>query len=138
LPKPHGDGWQGGALSWQRGNQDEFFYLKIILATVAVIAVIAGLIEWNARRQAAALTREMLRPATAQEQTQLKAMTDQWEAEAAAETQQLREQLRQNSSTPQQQRRPRFDPRPLSSDERCIDHQRFQRVSNGWEQIGSC
>jgi DUF971 family protein len=28
--------------------------------------------------------------------------------------------------------------RPLKPDERCISGQRFRRVENGWEQIGSC
>jgi hypothetical protein len=30
-------------------------------------------------------------------------------------------------------------PRPLSDDERCVDHQRLQRLSNGWKQLpGRC
>jgi hypothetical protein len=36
------------------------------------------------------------------------------------------------------QRPPTQQPVPLRADERCIGKQRFRRVPNGWEQIGSC
>src|SRR5687768_2784940 len=114
---------------WKSDREDEFLYLKLLLALVAVIAAIAGLIEWNARRQAAAMTREMLRSATPEEQAQidhqLAAMEAEWQREAAK----LRRSLQTQPAAPVKR-----DRRPLGADERCIDGQRFKRLENGWAQ----
>ncbi|MBA0251820.1 hypothetical protein FEO92_11575 [Stenotrophomonas maltophilia] len=89
-----------------------------------------GLIEWNARRQAAAMTRELMRPATPEEQAELDRQAADWErklqAEAAAESAQVQREL---WATVQRAAPP---PRPLASDERCINGRRFQRIEGGW------
>lgn len=116
---------------WKSDREDEFFYLKLLLAAAVVILVVAGLIEWNARRQAAAMTRELLRPATPQEQAQI----DRYQREAAAEMQRMEREIRRPSRPAAQ---PRVNTRPLRDDERCIDGQRFRRIENGWLQAGTC
>jgi hypothetical protein len=52
---------------WPSDREDEFFYLKLVLGLVVAVLVVVALIEWNARRQAAAMTRELLRPPTPEE-----------------------------------------------------------------------
>lgn len=61
-------------MRWKSDREDEFFYLKLALMLAVVVNVIAGLIEWNARRQAAAFTRELMRPATLEELRQVQQM----------------------------------------------------------------
>jgi hypothetical protein len=119
---------------WKSDREDEFLYLKVFLAVVTVVAAIAGLIEWNARRQAAAMTREFMRPATPEEQAQIQrqlaGMEAGWQREAA--------RLQQSLRTRPAAQPARRDPRPLDGDERCIDGQRFKRLENGWSQNGTC
>ena len=126
-------------MTFKRRERDEFDVLSWVLIAAMVVAVIAGLIEFNARRQAAALTRELTRAPTAEEQQeqdrQLKAMEQRWQAEADAERPEMLRRLWGNPQTATQSATP---PQPLKLGERCINHQRFQRVSNGWVQIGSC
>ena len=99
------------------------------------IAVVMGLIEWNARRQAAAITREMFRPATADETRAIKQVTHQAELEA----ERALIDYRVRTPTPRRRsREPIRDLTPLAADERCINGQRFRRVSNGWIQNGTC
>src|SRR5688500_15867567 len=116
-------------MGWKSDREDEFFFLKLVIAAVFVVLLIAGLIEWNARRQAAAMTRELLRPATAEEQAQISGMNVELARQAEVEAAQLRRQLWGNGPTPQ--RSERIDARPLASDERCISGQRFRRLENG-------
>lgn len=123
-------------MAWKSDREDEFFYLKIALGVLAIAAIVAGLIEWNARRQAAAMTRELTRPMTYEESEalnrQLEAMEPS-EAELAA----MRDKLWEPPVAIQRPRKAR-DTRPLSDGERCIDGQRFHRLANGWEEIGTC
>ena len=122
-------------MGWKTDREDEFLLLKIGIAAVFIALTIAGLIEWNARRQAAAMTRELLRPATPEEQAQLAEMEAELTRQVEADAARLRRQLRRASEPP---KRPRVDTRPLAADERCISGQRFRRILNGWEEIGTC
>lgn len=60
----------------RRDSPDEFNYLVWILGAAAVVGIVMGLIEWNARRQAAAMTRELLRPATAEDRAAMQRAMD--------------------------------------------------------------
>jgi hypothetical protein len=105
-----------------------------ILVAVAIIGIIVGLIEWNARRQAAALTHEMLRPATAEEKAAIDAIAEESERE-------LKKQLAAEQRYTQQQMaelrqlRAKAAARSLEDNERCIGGTRMRRVDNGWQQV---
>lgn len=121
-------------------DNDKWLWLKIAIGIAVAIAIIMGLIEWNARRGAAAMTAELLRPATANEQAQIEAqmqdlersLTPSPEEEAA-----LRRAV-WGEPTRSPQRQQAVQRIPLATDERCIGGQRFRRLSNGWEEVGSC
>ncbi|WP_423160595.1 hypothetical protein [Stenotrophomonas maltophilia] len=104
------------------------------VAAVALILIAMGLIEWNARRQAAAMTRELMRPMTAQEQaafdTEMEKKTRQLEAETAAEVAAVRRTLQLDRALPVRERR------PLGAGERCIEGKRFKRMDGGgWRDM---
>ncbi|MBH1638060.1 hypothetical protein I5U57_01195 [Stenotrophomonas maltophilia] len=93
-----------------------------------------GLIEWNARRQAAAMTRELMRPATPEEQAMLDRQAAEWqrklEAETAAEMAQARQTIQLDRVVPVPDRN------PLQTGERCIDGRRFKRLEGGgWRDL---
>lgn len=119
-------------MGWKSSREDEFLYLKIAIAAAFAILLVLGLIEWNARRQAAAVERMLI--GTPGQQAALQREIAQMEAEAGAEMRTLRRRLDPPPARPAQ----RVDRRPLSEGERCIDHQRFRRVDNGWLQVGTC
>lgn len=121
-------------MRWKSDREDEFLYLKLLIAAAVVTLIAAGLIEWNVRRQAAAITRELLRPPTKGERRQIRAMEVELERQAQAEVARLRRQrelARRRTAT-------RVDSRPLVSGERCIDGQRIRRLENEWREIGTC
>ncbi len=105
-----------------------------MLVAVAIIGIVLGLIEWNARRQAAAVTREMLRPATAEEKAAIDAM-------AAEGERQLQQQLAAEQRYSRQQMaeirllRAKAAARPLEDNEKCVGETRMRRVDNGWKQV---
>lgn len=102
-------------------------WLYIGVSAGLLVAIAMGLIEWNARRQAAAMTRELMRPATPEEQAQLDRQHAEWErklkAESAAELAEVQRALWADG-TPA-----RPAPRPLGANERCIEGRRFQSES---------
>ncbi|MDQ7298029.1 hypothetical protein ACT6SE_10210 [Stenotrophomonas sp. LC732] len=109
-----------------------WLYIGVSAALLVVIAI--GLIEWNARRQAAAMTRELMRPATPEEQAALDRQTAEWEqklrAETAAELAQVRRTIQLDRALP------RVERRPLEAGERCIDGRRFKRMDGGgWRDL---
>ena len=53
-------------------------WVYIGVSAALLVAIPMGLIEWNAGRQAAAMTRELMRPATPEEQAQLDRQTAEW------------------------------------------------------------
>lgn len=113
-----------------RRNEPASPWLYIGVSAALLIAIAMGLIEWNARRQAAAMTRELMRPATPEEQAQLDRQSEEWErkmkAESAAELAEVRQALWADDASA------RPAPRPLGASERCIEGRRFQRIEGGW------
>lgn len=97
-----------------------------------LIAIAMDLIEWNARRQAAAVARELMRSFTAQEEAKPKAALDRdvrrlkaataTGVAAARRTVQLDRLL------------PVTEPRPLQAGERCMQGRRFKRIERGWRE----
>jgi len=120
-------------MHYQDRERDEFDVLMWVLVTAVAVSALAGLIEFNARRQAAAITREMMRPATPDEVRQLNEDILQSAAafEQAVRPARVVQPVRPNHSST-------YDTRPLDADERCIEHKRFRRLANGWASIGSC
>lgn len=119
---------------------DEFAWVKWLFIAAGTVAVIMGLIEWNARRQAAASVKEWMRPMTVDEKAQLEAAMAEQLAEldrelAKTPPQQIRQLQLRVGSPPASTSKERA---PLAPDERCMSGQRFQRVENGWVQVGSC
>ncbi|UNE61066.1 hypothetical protein [Xanthomonas oryzae] len=108
------------------------FWVRAGVCFVVLIIAAVGLIEWNARRQAAAMTAELLRPMTPREEAQFKAGQEKAERELAANTAKEVAQLRRRIlvGDPQQ-----VEVRPLSDGERCIQGRRFKRIANGWQQV---
>jgi len=113
-----------------RQNEPTSPWVYIGVSAALLVAIAMGLIEWNARRQAAAMTRELMRPATPEEQAHLDRQTAEWErklkAESAAELAEVQRALWADGATA------RPAPRPLDANERCIDGRRFQRIEGGW------
>lgn len=103
----------------------QWAYIAGGIALAVVIAM--GLIEWNARRQAAAMTRELTRPMTASEEAQFKAEMARADKEMAAA---LREAMPKVRQIPLRQNE--YMPLPLRPGERCIRGRRLQRIEGGW------
>lgn len=99
-------------------------------AVVLAVVIVMGLIEWNARRQAAAITRELMRPATPKEEARLRAEMAKLERDMTAAI---------DAATPRYQPIPptveRYQPLPLRDGERCIKGRRFQRIDGGWRDL---
>lgn len=108
-------------------------WLYIIVGATLLIAIAMGLIEWNARRQAAAMTRELTRPMTEKEQADFNAEMDrqvrQLQAQTANEVAAVQRTIRLDRVLPVQERR------PLKGGERCIEGRRFQRIEGGWRDL---
>lgn len=118
-------------MKWKSDREDEFLYLKVGIGLVVLVAIIFGAIEWNARRQAAAMMREFTRPMTDEESRQLE---NEFEELARMPPAAPVQTIEYRMPTKQKKR----DTRPLGEGERCINGQRFRRLPNGWEEIGSC
>ncbi|MEA9787079.1 hypothetical protein VDF90_07420 [Xanthomonas campestris pv. raphani] len=106
------------------------FWLKAGICLAVVVVVAMGLIEWNARRQAAAMTAEIMRPMTPNEQREFDPHLAQMAAEDAQELAVLRSQLWQDRSAAQS-----YEPEPLKPGQRCMQGRRLQRIENGWTQL---
>ena len=120
-------------------ERDEFDIVLYVVLGVIAIAVVMGLIEWNARRNAAAISRELMRPMTLEEERKLEdQMARAFPEPTAAEIDELRSQVWAKPARSVRRPTPTRDLSPLNEGERCINHQRFRRVSNGWIQNGTC
>jgi len=98
---------------------------------VAAILIVMGLIEWNARRQAAAITAELTRPMTKAEQAIFDADVAKLTREAEAEARAFRRTMEQAfDKTPVY-----VAPNPLRPSERCISGKRLQRIEGGWRDV---
>jgi hypothetical protein len=86
-----------------------------------------GLIEWNARRQAAAMTRELSRPMTLKEEAQFKADLARADKEMSVALEEVVPRV-QRFTLPQTE----YMPVPLRPGERCIRGRRLQRIEGGW------
>lgn len=79
------------------------------------------------------MTRELMRPMTAQEQAELKAAIDRdmrkLEAETAAEVAAVRRTIQLDRMLPVAERR------PLGAGERCMQGHRFTRIEGGWRDV---
>lgn len=106
------------------------FWLKALICLAVLVVVAMGLIEWNARRQAAAMTAALMRPLSPAEQKELERQRAKSEAEDAAVLADLRGQIWGEHTKAE-----RYNPSPLKRGERCIEGRRLQRVSNGWTQL---
>lgn len=96
--------------------------LGIILAAVVIFGI-PKLVAAYQYRQAVNEINEGIRASSAQFQ----------QATARAQQQRLQQQQQLEA-----RRRVEADAAALKADERCIGKQRFRRVPNGWEQIGTC
>lgn len=103
----------------------QWLYIAGGIALAIVIAM--GLIEWNARRQAAAITRELTRPMTAKEEAQFKAEMARADREMAAVLREAMPKVRQ-IPLPQAE----YMALPLRPGERCIRGRRLQPIEGGW------
>lgn len=103
----------------------------IVGGVVAAILIIMGLIEWNARRQAAAITAELTRPMTKAEQAKFDADVTKLTREAEAEARAFRRSMEQALDT-----MPAYAaPNPLRAGEQCMSGKRLQRIEGGWRDV---
>lgn len=97
-----------------------------------LIVIGMGLIEWNARRQAAAITRELMRPMTPKEEAQLNAemlkLQREVDRQALVQTQRAHRAFDQLTAEPPSLR-------PLRAGVRCINGRRFARIEGGWRDV---
>lgn len=126
-----------------RSKEPRSPWLLLVVGVVAVVVIAAALIEWNARRSVAAVTRELLRPATPEEQAAIdqgmKEIENSFEVseeESAAMRAAVFREVSYAPPPPPQRQQIRNE--PLGPEERCISGQRFRRLTNGWEEVGSC
>ncbi|NYF35099.1 hypothetical protein [Stenotrophomonas sp. JAI102] len=103
----------------------------IAAGVVVTILIAMGLIEWNVRRQAAAITAELTRPMTKAEQAKFDADVAKLNREAEAEARAFRRSMEQALDT-----MPAYAaPNPLRTGERCIGGKRLQRIEGGWRDV---
>ncbi|WP_152982605.1 hypothetical protein [Stenotrophomonas humi] len=115
-------------------SEESRFWLRAIVLVAAAVLIAMGLIEWNARRQVAALERA-LTPTPAQ----------QAQIEAA-----LRELEKAGKENEAIVRKIRLDPNklldtsgidwrapvePMRPGQRCIQGRRLERIEGGWRDI---
>lgn len=104
----------------------------VVGGTVVAVLIAMGLIEWNAKRQAAAITAELTRPMTAKEQARLDTEMAKLERESAAQVRELRRYLDHSVEVPASNFTP---PEPLQPGQRCISGRRFERIEGGWKNL---
>lgn len=100
---------------------------------VLAIVIIMGLIEWNARRQAAAISAELTRPMNKAEQARFDAQKAKWVAEEEALIREYRRYI-DRPITLRPQPIP-IAPAPLRNGQRCIGGKRFERIDGGWRDL---
>jgi len=113
--------------------QDDGLWLKLIATALIVIVVIMGLIEWNARRQVAALERAMT--PTPEEIAKLKAETRAMEQERRFQDAQDAHELARMQQEIWGEAQRAMTPRPLSQGERCMGGKRLVRIEGGWRDL---
>lgn len=105
-------------------------WLKAAIGLAIVIAIAMGLIEWNAKRQAAAMTAELLRPMTSAEKKH-------WDEQMRREAEDDRKAVEAAVRTVRIDQAPViYAPRaPLKDNQRCISGRRYERIRNGWRDL---
>lgn len=119
-----------------RGDGIALQWWHVIVAAAVVLASIMMLIEFKARREAAAVQRVLVGTPEEQAAWQAELKAQEREAQLAIKAMQASaqdQQIRQIQEMRQRMRRAALGP-----GERCIEGKRFRRVSNGWIQNGSC
>jgi hypothetical protein len=116
-------------------ERDEFDTLHWLIVIGAIAAVVAGLIEFNARRQAKASVQAWEQALTITPEQQAKIDADMAAMEAQARAQLWRASPPRTAKTTRQAT---YDQRPMAPDERCLQHQRFRHTGSTWTQIGTC
>ena len=105
-------------------------WVPIALGVAAAVGIAMGLIEWNARRQAAAMTAELMRPMTKSDQAafdrEMSKLDEQLERDLEAV---MPRSVR--LSAPAEQ----YAPLPLRPGERCISGHRLKRIEGGWQDV---
>ncbi|WP_313316436.1 hypothetical protein [Stenotrophomonas sp.] len=109
------------------GSEDSKFWLRAIVLLAAVVLIAMGLIEWNARRQVAALERALT--ITPEQQ----AAFDAEIRRSAREDAEMLKQLQRNLSPERQDWRQVVE--PLKPGQRCIQGRRFERIDGGWRDL---
>lgn len=109
----------------------QWAYIAGGIALAVVIAM--GLIEWNARRQAAAISAELTRPMTSAEQARFDEQKAKWAEEDEAIMREHRRYI-DRAITLSPQPLP-IEPAPLRNGQRCIGGKRFERISGGWRDL---
>lgn len=99
------------------------------------ILIIMGLIEWNARRQAAAITAELTRSMSMSDEDRARfdAQAAKWAKEDEAIIREHRRYI-DNPITLRMQPAP-SNPAPLRDGQRCIGGKRFERIPGGWRDL---
>lgn len=110
-------------------SDESRFWLRAIILVVAAVLIAMGLIEWNARRQVAALERALT--PTPEQQAKIEAELKQLERQmAAAESVGAAEAARLRQLLWEQSR-----PAPLRAGQRCIQGRRLERIEGGWRDL---
>lgn len=107
-------------------HSDSTLWLKVGLAVVALVLIVMGLIEWNARRQVAALERALT--PTPEQRAAFDAEIERSEREDAETMRQVRRQITIDP-TPQRIRE------PLRPGQRCMQGRRLERIEGGWRDL---
>ncbi|MCD9087071.1 hypothetical protein [Stenotrophomonas sp. SY1] len=118
----------GPQSSGNHGPPDESkFWIRAVVLLAAAVLIAMGLIEWNARRQVAALERALT--LTPEQQAALDAEIKRSEREDA----ELLNQVRRRITVAPRDWQPAKE--PLRAGQRCIQGRRLERIEGGWRDI---
>lgn len=115
-------------------DDESKFWLRAIVLVAAAVLIAMGLIEWNARRQVAALERA-LTPSPAQ-QAQIDAALRELE-KVGAENEGIVRRMRLDPNTLLDTSgfEGRAPVEPLRPGQRCIQGRRLERIEGGWRDL---
>lgn len=120
---------KNGARSFrdQTSSDESKFWIRAIVLVAAAVLIAMGLIEWNARRQVAALERALT--PTPEQQAMLDAEIERSKREDA---ELLREVRRHITVEPSDWAPAKA---PLRAGQRCIQGRRLERIEGGWRDL---
>jgi len=105
-------------------------WVPMALGVAAAVGIAMGLIEWNARRQAAAMTAELMRPMTKSEQAAFDREMSKLDEQLARDLEAVMPRSVRLSAPAEQ-----YAPLPLRPGERCISGHRLKRIEGGWQDV---